>query len=304
MDDRLRGGRSQKTFSEDEPELQGRMLRDLSAELLASVFSYLPQRELVEIMIVSKQWETIVEGDCSLWKKVEVARSWKLEVTGGEGGSAGANQMAARLLANAKEVRFLCDIKDRIPGAVMGMLGQQLDLLDLPRFSFHPPFFSALLAQLPTLKCLLVRGEPRGTDPIFFCHSTLERLELRCDTSRPLIVDCPNLTHLSTAGTITRDLIDISPGELTVVPRFFCPLLTTLSLSALHCASGVLESMAAHAPNVKWRQVCCNTGIPFSVLERFKHLRVLKLRGYEEWDDFRVWPYLEELVLTGHCFLR
>ena len=180
----MRVGVSQGILSEDESEPQGRVLRDLSADLLASVFSYLPQRDLFEFMSVSKQWETILKGDRSLWTKVKVVRSWKLEDIGGKGGSAGGKQMAAKLLASAKEVRILCDFKHQIPGSVMGMLGQQLELLDSPRFSFHPNFFSALLAHLPTLKCLLVRGGPIGTDHMYFRHSTLEMLEVICKTPR------------------------------------------------------------------------------------------------------------------------
>ena len=154
--------------------------------------------------------------------------------------------MASRLLRAAEEVRFLCDVDHEVPMSVIGMLGQELRILDLPFFSFYSAFFSALPSQFLHLKSLLVRGELKGEDPIFICHPTLETLKIGCEEPRSLTIDCPNLTYLSTDDEEFAS--DVEQGYS--VPSLFCPLLTTLCLSPLHCTSGVLESMAAHAPNV------------------------------------------------------
>ena len=144
------GSKGTSLCPQDEGGLQGTELGNLNADLLAKVFSYLPQRELFEIMLVNRLWETGVMEDHSLWTKVEVHQSWQLSHRGGGDGR------ASRLLRAAKEVRFLFDVNHKILMSVMGMLGQELRSLDLPAFSFYSAFFSALPSQLPHLKYLRV----------------------------------------------------------------------------------------------------------------------------------------------------
>lgn len=98
MDNCLASGES----PQDELEPQGRNLGDLSADMLVSVFLCHRRQELFEVMLVNKHWETAMTEDHSLWNKVEVARSWLLVDTGGEGDVAGVNQMASRVLGAAK----------------------------------------------------------------------------------------------------------------------------------------------------------------------------------------------------------
>lgn len=212
MDNLLANGGSQRTFPSEEWELQGKMLGNLSADLLATVFSYLCQRELFEVMLVGKHWDMTAREDRSLWSRVEVARPWILGDIGRERGraadGAGAKNMASRLLGAAKEVRFFCEGQHNIPMSVMGMLGQELRSLDFPYYSLHPACFSSLLSQLPNLECLAVRGEPSGEDPIIISHSNLKTFKVNRQQPRSLTIDCPNLTYLSTVGDgSVRDMI-------------------------------------------------------------------------------------------------
>ena len=55
-----------------------RELRDLHADLLARVFSFLPQNNLFDIMLVNRRWEKAVrEGDV-LWNKIKVFQKLRL----------------------------------------------------------------------------------------------------------------------------------------------------------------------------------------------------------------------------------
>ena len=51
---------------------------ELDADSLVEVFSHLPEKELFEVMLVSRHWgKAVMEADI-LWKKVEVVRKWDL----------------------------------------------------------------------------------------------------------------------------------------------------------------------------------------------------------------------------------
>ena len=96
-------------------------LKDLNAELLAEVFSFLSSEDLVEVMLVSKHWErSVTEGSDSLWRQVIVARKWEM----GGGGGNGYGFMC-KVLAAAEEVEFVRTFERdnehiESPGGVLG----------------------------------------------------------------------------------------------------------------------------------------------------------------------------------------
>ena len=47
-------------------------LRDLDGDMLAEVFSYLPQRQRIEVMLLNKRWEKAMREGHVRWRKVKV----------------------------------------------------------------------------------------------------------------------------------------------------------------------------------------------------------------------------------------
>lgn len=252
---------------------------NLHTDLLAEVFSYLPQICLFEVMLVSRRWEKAVkEGTSSLWRKVTVVR-W--EQWCGERGK--QHQMLSRLLRSAEEVHFVGHVGLKFPSSVSEVLGQKLIIIELPQniSTVTAAFLHTLLSNSPDLRWLLVKGEePRGLDLLRISHQKLEVLELLCLEVRPLTVICPNLTHLSTIGDagVRQDAYNLLP-LFFITPTLHCPQLKSLYLSRLHCDKGVLESMAVHAPSII-RLFTYQTEYSHSMdATLFKSLRSLTLKG-------------------------
>lgn len=91
-----------------ELEEEGRGLRNLNADVLAEVFSYLPQRELFEVMSVSRQWEEAVMGGPNLWRKVDVLRKGCISLlyTTKAGMNNEVNGMLSKIIGAAHEIKF------------------------------------------------------------------------------------------------------------------------------------------------------------------------------------------------------
>ena len=84
-------------------EAEGRELRNLGADMLVEVFSFLPQTELFEVLTVSKEWMKAVTEGGELWRKVRVCRKWNLR---GEGRDMKGNEVLRRVLGSAEDVSF------------------------------------------------------------------------------------------------------------------------------------------------------------------------------------------------------
>ena len=130
-----------------------------------------------------------------------------------------------------------------------------LNSLELPVDCVHTPFLTSLESDCHYLKSLVIKGEPKGEDPLRICHPLLETLDFACQTSRSLTLDCPNLTRLS----IRSD----GSGDYPLSYSLNCPQLTRLSLSSIHSTPHVLESMAAQSPNIRWLEVDCDDEWPY-----------------------------------------
>ena len=84
----------------------GRQLNNLDPDMLVKVFSYLPRRDLFEVMLVSKYWEEVVtDGKSGLWKMVELLRKWDNERRKNyrEG-----NEVIREVLGAAEGIAFSC----------------------------------------------------------------------------------------------------------------------------------------------------------------------------------------------------
>lgn len=74
-------------------ESSRREWKDVNADLLVQVFSYLPQIELFEVISVSKAWKMAVMEASVLWKEVTVCKKWDLGARGERSGGRVGNQM-------------------------------------------------------------------------------------------------------------------------------------------------------------------------------------------------------------------
>lgn len=283
-------------------------LRDLDEDMLAEVFSYLPQRQRIEVILLNKHWEKAMREGHVRWRKVKVVEKWDMEVyqRGYSGSGVVTNETILRVLGAAEDITFSTNFKSgrEYIMFVGGVLRQNLRYLELPDQCVYPAFYPALLANCPYLRSLVVKGEAIGTDPIFIRHPQLEFLEFFCQNYRPFSANCPRLTHLSTNGygsNLNKSFLDDSHREAILVPSLCCPRLQTLSLSVLHCAPGVLESMALYAPDISCLKMNCICDSPFSALTNFKSLEVLRLPNcvkiLPSLSD--QWPHLKSLVLYG-----
>ena len=222
---------------DDIEEKWGR-LRDLDEDMLAEVFSYLSQRQRIEVMLLNKRWEKAMREGHVQWRKVKVVRKWNMEVyqRGYRGSGVVTNETILRVLGAAEDIIFSTNFKSgrEYIMFVGGVLRQNLRYLELPDQCVYPAFYPALLANCPYLRSLVVKGEAIGTDPIFIRHPQLEFLEFFCQNFRPFSANCPSLTHLSTNGygsNLNKSFLDDSHRETKLVPSLCCPRLKTLSLS-------------------------------------------------------------------------
>lgn len=288
-------------------EAEGKELRNLGADMLAEVFSYLPHVELFEVMSVSRHWEHATMEGRTLWHEVDVLRKGvSVRTTLKDGMKNEFNEMLSRILRLATKVRFSVAFHNnqKYIQRVGDSLGPQLKVLELPGSCFDAAYLHLLLGNCPQLQSLVIKGEPCNEDAILVRHPELKIFEIRCRKSRPLEVNCPSLTNLSTDG----DDKDIRVGLYRpfIVPSIFCPHLSNLRLSPLHCTSAVLDSMAAHSPNIEWLTADCSAESPFNSFTHFCGLRVLKLNdceGIPPVDDSQ-WPLLVSLVLQGNRFAK
>ena len=53
-------------------------MKNLNAVLLEEVFPYLRQKDRLEAMVVSKEWEKVVMEGKALWRHVTMGRQWEL----------------------------------------------------------------------------------------------------------------------------------------------------------------------------------------------------------------------------------
>ena len=233
--------------------------RHLEAKLLVNVFSFLSSEDLAEVMLVSKHWERSArEGSDSLWRHVRVAQKWEMGGGGGEG-----HNFMCKVVAAAEELEFKYTFErdNEHMESLGGLLGSNLQFLEIPHNSVPLAFFPILLSRCSLLKILLMDGEPKGRDPIDIRHPQLETLMLRCWNPRVLTIDCPNLTHLSTGGTVSNQAL-VERWVTQPFPSFNCPRLTNLLLAPNHCTVAVWQFLATHAPNIKWLQVVALKEIP------------------------------------------
>ena len=184
-----------------------------------------------------------------------------------------------RLLHAAEEVEF-STVFTHNPSykAIVGVLGTGLRVLRLPHLSVNVAGLESILTNCTLLEALLLKGGPLGDKTIRICHPKLRKLEIQVHKfDRRFKVDCPSLTHLST----TRDEDERLLGYMEAIepPSLRCPLLTSLHLSSLHCASGVLESMAAQCPGIKVLHAYCTPLSPPSVTHLFKSLEILTFKA-------------------------
>lgn len=86
-----------------------------------------------------------------------------------------------------------------------------------------------------------------------------------------LIVECPSLLGLRVGGEDDDHYSNRAP----IAPSLKCPRLTSLHLSKAHSPAGVLEAIAAHAPEIEQFKTYVNEENPILTLTRFKGLRDL-----------------------------
>ena len=281
-------------------------LRNLGADMLGEVFSYLPQKELFEVLAVSKNWKKAVMEGSGLWRKVDVCRKWNI---GGEGRDMRENEILRRVIGSAEDVTFSKAFggDDKHVMSVGGWLAPNLRILKLPYECVLPTFFPLLVSECPLLESLVVEGTPAlENDPVHIRHPNLKSLKFHNRLPSVLTIDCPALTHLSTLGKLNFTMR--ADWNTLYAPSLFCPRLKSLSLSRFHCAKGVLEAVAAHAPNITSLDASITVESPFTILTNFKALRVLKIRqcnggGPFSSNAFTSWPLLESLRLDGHDFM-
>ena len=292
----------------------GRDLPNLGADVLVEVSSYLPTKDLFELLLVSKYWNSAVMEGSGLWRKVDVQKKWNLEA---QGRHTSENELFRRILGFAEDVSFskVFQGDEELMMSAGRWLAPNLRILNLPFGCISRTSFPILASQCPLLESLESGGILAAeNEPVHIHHPTLESLALRCLLPYPLTIDCPALTYLSTrAETDSHDydeVINYSRGDpvcTPIAPSLNCPKLTSLHLRRTHCGEGVLESIAALAPNITHLTASLTKETPFSVFYHFKALRALGVRSCEEKEAiphnaFDFWPLLESLVLAGINF--
>lgn len=220
--------------------------RELNADLLVAVFAHLPQKQLFEVMLVSRDWkEAAIEGS-GLWRMVDVFPKyhWGPVWMGGMGGMEGMDVMKGMKGVKGRGLEVLHEVLRVAEGvritntffefnpiqmlSVGGVLGPNLRCLTLPARSVSPSFLQLLLANCRNLKSLVVEGDlDDGILSLQICHPTLEIL--RFDTNlHPffLIVDCPALLHLH-FGVDVYELPTDEAFTALRAPSLNCPRLTS-----------------------------------------------------------------------------
>ena len=280
-------------------------LRNLGADMLGEVFSYLPQKELFEVLVVSKNWKKAVMEGSGLWRKVDVCRKWNL---GGEGRDMRENEILRRVIGFAEDVSFSKTFRrdDEHAMSVGRWLAPNLRILKMPFECVLPTFFPLLVSKCPLLESLVVEAGHRGTadsgtDPVHIRHPKLKSLKISSYLPLVLTGNCPALTHLSALGELNFTMR--ADSNTLYAPSLFCPGLKSLCLSRTQCTKGVLEAVAAHAPNINSLEASISEESPFTALTHFKALRVLKIRqcimgGAIPSNAFTSWPLLESLQLN------
>lgn len=218
-------------------DVGGRELQNLDADVLVEVFSYLPQKELFEILYISKDWNSVVMGGSVLWRKVDVKQKWNFEA---EGHNTRGNEIIRKILGFAVDVSFSKNFRkdENLMVTVGGWLAPTLQILKLPSCCIFPTFISILVSQCPLLESLAINGSLRvesGSDPIHIQHPALKSLLFCWRTPLVLTIHCPALTYLSTRDDLDADEMDdadeyIIRGEAGTLyaPPLNCPKLTSL----------------------------------------------------------------------------
>lgn len=183
--------------------------------------------------------------------------------------------------------------------------GQNLRYLELPQNinSVAAHFFHTFLSNSPELRYLLVKGEPDGYDLLEISHPKLEFLELKCVLDRPLVVKCPNLTHLSRAGDASA-----RKWDHYLVPDMSTPSIVQCSHPSLSPAFTLLKAVYAienHALDITYILSYYLRTSPFMASTLFHSLRsltVMEMRndgvlGRETLHTY--FPNLESLRLHG-----
>ena len=172
--------------------VEGKELRNLGADVLGKVFSYLPQKELFEVLIVSKDWGKAVMEDSGLWRKVDVCRKWNL---GGEGRIMRGNEILRTVIGFAEDVTFSEAFREdeKHVMSVGGWLAPTLRILKLPSKCVLPAFFQTLVSNCPLLESLAVDGAlALGKNPVYIRHPNLKSLTFSgCETWLVLTINCP-----------------------------------------------------------------------------------------------------------------
>ena len=272
-----------------------RKLKDLDADLLTQVFSYLPQKILFQIMLISRHWNKAVREGTVLWKEINVFWRWDMDGKG--------NQMIHRILSFAEEVTFSRFMSS---GHILSLAGVDRPYLrvlvvpnDIAGTAVLLPLLSSACPQLEWLSLVSVVIAPIQ-HPIHISHSKLQTLDLPCIRTRSVTIHCRGLTQLSTAGRNFPIAVAAFPRDV-LPPSLHCPLLTDLRLSALHSTSNFLGRMAAHAPRINTLYLDCLFERPDGALTHFRSLQTLKLYNCEGMSPhaFDQWPLLHTLLLSS-----
>ena len=164
-----------------------RKLKDLDADLLTQVFSYLPQKILFQIMLISRHWNKAVREGTVLWKEINVFWRWNMSL---------GNQMIHRILSFAEEVTFSRFMSN---GDILlaGVDRPHLRVLVLPNDSSDTaallPLLSSACPQLEWLSLVSKNMDP-NQHPVHISHSKLQTLGLPCMDKRSVTIHCPRLT--------------------------------------------------------------------------------------------------------------
>lgn len=215
-----------------------RKLKNLDADLLIQVFSYLPQKISFQIMLVSRHWNTAVWEGIVLWKEIKLLQRW--DMGGGEVGEDGeGNQMIHRILSFAEEVTFSRLLSSGYILSLAGVDRPYLRVLVLPNDSPGTAVLLPLLSSAcPQLEWLSLLSEsvtvPPFQRPVHISHSKLQTLDLPCIRTRSVTIHCPRLTRLSTASREFPIGVADFPKDVQA-PSLHCPLLTDLRLSSVGC---------------------------------------------------------------------
>ena len=274
---------------------------DVDADLLVEIFSYLPQKDLFEVMLVSRHWGKAVREADILWKKVEVVRNWDIGAVRVEGMGVRGRKILNRVLSVAQDVIFLRPFDDDTDHMMSAgvVLGPKLRTLELPKHSIDTAFLTALESNLPHLESLKIKGDlayEGEVAHIHIRHSKLETLAFVCQTTQPLTISCPNLANLSINGGRT--------GAYPALYFFDCPRLKNLCLSARYSTPEMLKSIAQCAPHISRVEIGCDNGRPYDALTHFgslKHLVLQEVIGNISFLAAEL-AHLETLVVDGqHC---